>query len=69
MSTITIEKAPKSYKINYSDCIVVEKSNLTENINKIKDFYYNKKEETYWPFEWKDAISFLKLLDYEDKIY
>jgi len=68
MSTITIEKAPKSYVIDYWDCVILEKNKLTEWIKKIKDFYYNEKDETYWIFEWKDAISFLKLLDYEDKI-
>jgi hypothetical protein len=68
MATIKVEKAPKSYKLNYSDCIILEKWNLTEGIKRIKDFYYDKNDETYWPFEWEDAISFLNLLDYEDKI-
>ncbi len=68
MSTITIEKAPKSYKINYSDCVILEKNKLSEWIKKIKKFYYDSKKETYWTFEWEDAVSFLKLLDYEDRI-
>ena len=35
----------------------------------IKDIktFYNEKDETYWIFEWKDAISFLKFLDEENK--
>lgn len=30
MSNIIIEEAPSSYKMNYSDCVIVEKDKLTE---------------------------------------
>lgn len=65
---IIIEKSPKSYTLNYDECVIFEKWKLTEWIKKLKAFYYNKKDESYGPFEWEDAISFLKLLDYENKI-
>jgi len=68
MSNIIIEWAPVWYKVNYWDCVVLEKNKLTEGVEKVKNFYYNSKKETYWPFEWEDAISFLKLLDYEDRV-
>ena len=68
MSNIVIEWAPVSYKINYWDCVILEKNKLTEWINRMKDFYYNPSKETYWPFEWEEAISFLKILDYEDRV-
>jgi hypothetical protein len=30
MATISIENAPKAQKINYSDCIVIEKNRLSD---------------------------------------
>ncbi|EKD66038.1 MAG: hypothetical protein ACD_49C00067G0024 [uncultured bacterium (gcode 4)] len=68
MATIEIENAPVTYKVSYSDCILIEKDKLSEGINRLKESFYNPDRETYWPFEDEDAISFLKLLDYEDRI-
>ena len=68
MANITIENAPKAQKIDYSDCIVIEKNRLSEWIQKLKNSFYNKEKETYWPFENEEAIIFLNLLDYEDRI-
>ena len=68
MSTIIIENAPKNYTMNYSDCIIIKKSKLTDWLKQIIESNYDSKNETYWPFEWEEAINFLKLLDYEDKL-
>jgi hypothetical protein len=34
----------------------------------LKNSFYNKEKQTYWPFENEEAIVFLNLLDYEDRI-
>jgi len=68
MSTITIEGSPVTKTINYTDCIVIQKNNITEWLKELKNKFYNKDTETYWSFEWEEAISFLKVLDYEDRL-
>jgi len=68
MSTITIEKSPITKTINYSDCIIVDTKNLTQWLKDLKNKFYNPETETYWSFKWEEAISFLKILDYEDRL-
>jgi hypothetical protein len=47
MATITIENTPINKTYNHQDCIVIEKDKLTEGIQKIKESYYNKNDESY----------------------
>ena len=54
-------------KLN-SNYILINKNKLSEWIQRLKDSFYNEKKDNYWPFEWEQAISFLNLLDYEDRI-
>ena len=70
MSTTTIKNAPKSFwkEIDYDEYIIFKKEGLKGGIKKIKELYFNKKTNSYWPFEWEDAINFLNLIDYEDRI-
>ena len=68
MSTITLENAPKTYKLDYSDYILVKKNDIWWAIKEFKKVFYNEKKETYWPFEDEEAINFLKMLDYEDRV-
>ena len=67
MSTTLIEGAPKELgkKISYKDYFVIPRERL-ENPERLSELFYNKKTDSYWPFEWKEAVDFLKLLDYED---
>jgi hypothetical protein len=68
MSAITIENSPITKTINYRDCIIVDKKNLTQWLKDLKNKFYNSEFETYWSFEWEEAISFLKILDYENRL-
>lgn len=68
MSTITIKNSPINKTMAYTDCIIIEKNNISAWLNLLKQNFYDSKKETYGPFEWKDAISFLNILDYEDTL-
>ena len=70
--TVTLQKTPTRFvkkfgtSIRYSNFRnEIIKQDRKNSIEKIKNFFYDAKNENYWPFEWKQAISFLKLLDYE----
>jgi len=68
MSNIIIENSPVTKTINYRDCIIIDKNNLTQWLKILKNKFYNPETETYWTFEWEEAISFLNILDYEDRL-
>jgi len=40
MSTITIEHSPIKKIIDYKDCVVIQKNNLTEWLKELKDKFY-----------------------------
>ncbi len=68
MTTITVEKVPQSIIKKYGTNIDYKTYNkyiLKDKITALKNAFYNPKKDSYWPFEWEQAISFLKLLDHE----
>lgn len=68
MSTIIIENQSKITKNIFTSTESIQKIKISEWINLLKKSFYNQDRETYWPFEDEEAINFLKLLDYEDRI-
>ena len=71
MTTITVEKVPQSIVKRYGtsmDYKTYNKYILKEKITALKNAFYNPKNESYGPFEWEQAINFLKLLDHEASI-
>lgn len=71
MNTITVEKVPQNVVKRYWTSIdykIYNKYILKEKIKAIKNAFYDSKNDSYWPFEWEQAIKFLKVLDYEGSI-
>lgn len=72
MNEVTVlEKVPKAirYRLgNHIDYKAPKRTILLEKVEKMKSFFYNKENDSYWPFEWKQAIQFLDLLDYETSL-
>ena len=70
MTTITVEKVPQSIVKKYwtnIDYKAYNKYILKDKMTAIKNVFYDPKNDSYWPFEWEQAISFLKLLDHNEK--
>ncbi len=71
MTTATIQDVPTNIIKDHGEVIsykTLEAEILKKKIWKIKQFFYNEQDETYWPFEGKQAIDFLNLLDYETSL-
>lgn len=71
MTTITLEKVPQSITKKYGTNIDYKSYNkyiLKEKIAGLKNAFYDPKNNSYWPFEWEQAINFLKVLDYENSL-
>jgi len=71
MTTITVEKVPLTIVKKYWTTIdykVYNKYILKDKILSLKNAFYDSKTDSYWPFEWEQAINFLKVLDYESSL-
>lgn len=68
MTTITLDKVPQSIVKRYGTSIDYKAYNkyiLKDKINALKNAFYDPQNDSYGPFEWEQAIKFLKVLDYE----
>ena len=69
MSQTVIQNAPNSLgnTISYDDYFIIPRDRLKDH-KKLSELFYSNDTDSYWVFEWTEAIDFLKLVDSEDSL-